>query len=135
MSVLDRSDLEASPLADLHVIATELGLDGFRRLRKAELIDAIVERQGGEAAAPADAEPEGEASGDDAEPEPDADAETDDQPEAERPRRRRRGGRGRGRRSAERESEEDGEPDTAGDSGREEESRDRVVEGAVELLG
>ena len=64
MSVVDRSDLEASPLADLHVIATELGLDGFRRLRKAELIDAIVERQGGEAAAPADAEPEGEASGD-----------------------------------------------------------------------
>jgi transcription termination factor Rho len=65
MSVLDRSDLEASPLADLHVIASELGLDGFRRLRKAQLIDAIVERQGGEAAgdanetddAVADAEP------------------------------------------------------------------------------
>ena len=46
MSVLDRSALEASPLADLHAIASELGLDGFRRLRKADLIDAIVVRAG-----------------------------------------------------------------------------------------
>ncbi|HVE68283.1 MAG TPA: Rho termination factor N-terminal domain-containing protein, partial [Solirubrobacteraceae bacterium] len=50
MSVLDRSALESSPLADLHAIATELGLDGFRRLRKADLIDAILARQGGEEA-------------------------------------------------------------------------------------
>ncbi len=50
MAVLDRSALEASPLADLHVIARELGIDGFRRLRKAVLIDAIVERQGGDGA-------------------------------------------------------------------------------------
>src|SRR2546423_362851 len=57
MSVLDRSDLEASPLADLHVIASELGLDGFRRLRKAQLIDAIVERQGGEGGGDATAAP------------------------------------------------------------------------------
>jgi transcription termination factor Rho len=42
MSVLDRSELEASPLADLHAIADQLGLDGFRRLRKAELIGAIL---------------------------------------------------------------------------------------------
>jgi len=42
MSVLDRSELEASSLADLHVIADQLGLDGFRRLRKADLIDAIL---------------------------------------------------------------------------------------------
>ena len=52
MSVLDRSALEESPLADLHVLATELGVDGFRRLRKADLIDAILARQGGEDAAP-----------------------------------------------------------------------------------
>ena len=32
-SVLDRSALEQSPLADLHLIANELGVDGFRRLR------------------------------------------------------------------------------------------------------
>ena len=41
-AVLDRSELEASPLADLHAIADQLGLDGFRRLRKADLIDAIL---------------------------------------------------------------------------------------------
>jgi transcription termination factor Rho len=50
MSILDRSELEQSPLADLHAIASELSLDGYRRLRKAALIDAILERQGGEAA-------------------------------------------------------------------------------------
>jgi transcription termination factor Rho len=42
MAVLDRSELEASPLADLHAIADELGLEGFRRLRKADLVDAIL---------------------------------------------------------------------------------------------
>jgi transcription termination factor Rho len=42
MSVLERSELEASPLADLHAIADQLGLDGFRRLRKGDLIDAIL---------------------------------------------------------------------------------------------
>jgi transcription termination factor Rho len=47
MSVLDRDALEGSPLADLHLLADQLGVDGFRRLRKAELIDAIVARQGG----------------------------------------------------------------------------------------
>ncbi|HSZ04532.1 MAG TPA: Rho termination factor N-terminal domain-containing protein [Solirubrobacteraceae bacterium] len=42
MAVLERSELEASPLADLHAIANEVGLEGFRRLRKADLIDAIL---------------------------------------------------------------------------------------------
>jgi transcription termination factor Rho len=42
MSVLDRSELQDSPLADLHAIADQLGLEGFRRLRKADLIDAIL---------------------------------------------------------------------------------------------
>ncbi len=42
MSVLDRSDLEASSLADLHAIADQLGLEGFRRLRKADLIETIL---------------------------------------------------------------------------------------------
>ncbi|MCW3068270.1 MAG: transcription termination factor Rho [Solirubrobacterales bacterium] len=46
MAVLDRSDLEASPLADLHAIADQLGLDGFRRLRKGDLIDAILGEPG-----------------------------------------------------------------------------------------
>ena len=42
MAVLERSELEASPLADLHAIANQVGLEGFRRLRKADLIDAIL---------------------------------------------------------------------------------------------
>ena len=42
MSVLDRSALEESPLADLHAIASELSIDGYRRLRMAELIDRIL---------------------------------------------------------------------------------------------
>ncbi len=46
-TVLERSELDASPLADLHAIADQIGLDGFRRLRKADLIDAILERSGG----------------------------------------------------------------------------------------
>jgi transcription termination factor Rho len=48
MSVLDRRSLEASPLADLHAIASELSIDGFRRLRREELIEAILSRQGGD---------------------------------------------------------------------------------------
>ncbi len=52
MSVLDREALEASPLADLHTIASELGVDGYRRLRKADLVEAILAMTGGAAAAP-----------------------------------------------------------------------------------
>jgi transcription termination factor Rho len=48
MSVLDRTALVDSPLADLHAIASELSIDGFRRLRRDELIDAIIEKQGGD---------------------------------------------------------------------------------------
>jgi transcription termination factor Rho len=47
MSVLDRTALEESPLADLHEIASELSIDGYRRLRRAELIGAILDKQGG----------------------------------------------------------------------------------------
>ena len=54
MSVLDRSALSDSPLADLHAIASELSIDGYRRLRRPELIDAILTRQGSEDAGSAD---------------------------------------------------------------------------------
>src|SRR5437764_9397500 len=47
MTVIDRSALEESPLADLHAIASELSIDGFRRLRRPDLIDAILARQEG----------------------------------------------------------------------------------------
>jgi transcription termination factor Rho len=49
LSIIDRDSLERSPLADLHAIASELSIDGYRRLRKEELINAILRRQGGEA--------------------------------------------------------------------------------------
>jgi transcription termination factor Rho len=42
MPVLDRSELQASPLADLHAIANEMGIDGYRLLRREELIAAIL---------------------------------------------------------------------------------------------
>ena len=45
MSVLQRKELEASPLADLHAIAAELGVEGFRAMRKADLIKAILSEQ------------------------------------------------------------------------------------------
>lgn len=61
MSVLDPAALEGSPLADLHVIADQLGVDGYRRLRKADLIDAIIAKQSGEDPAPAAAEADGAA--------------------------------------------------------------------------
>jgi transcription termination factor Rho len=48
MTVLQRKELEDSPLADLHAIASELRLEGFRTLRRAELIGAILDAQGGE---------------------------------------------------------------------------------------
>ena len=89
MSVLSRSALEASPLADLHTIASELGLDGYRRLRKADLVDRIVTHQGGEDEVETEIVDEAAA-----------------EPEA-RPRRR-RGGRGGGR-AAEAEIETDAE--------------------------
>jgi transcription termination factor Rho len=47
MSVLNRKELEDSPLADLHQIASELGLEGYRSKRKADLIGAILGETGG----------------------------------------------------------------------------------------
>ena len=46
MSVLDRSELEQSHLADLHAIASELGIEGYRRLGRDKLIDAILAGEG-----------------------------------------------------------------------------------------
>jgi transcription termination factor Rho len=48
VSVLQRKQLEDSPLADLHAIASELGLEGFRAMRRGDLIGAILRAQGAE---------------------------------------------------------------------------------------
>src|SRR5690348_9090108 len=122
-SVLDRSALEQSPLADLHLLANELGVDGFRRLRKPDLVDAILSRQSGEEA-PAAAEPE---------PEPEAPvAVAEAEADSEEPKRSRRGRRGgRGRRRDEDAGVDQEEPRAAAPA---DERDDRTVEGAVELL-
>jgi transcription termination factor Rho len=128
MTVLHRDALEASPLADLHAIASELGIDGFRRLRKAELIDRILRDTDTDTDTGPNSDGDGDGNGsavieevvDEAAAEDDA-----------RPKRRRgsRGGRGRGRDDADRDS---GEADEADDGP---ERRDETIEGVVELLG
>ena len=56
MSVLNRKELAESPLADLHQIASELGVEGYRSMRKDDLIGAILGATGAadEGPAPAD---------------------------------------------------------------------------------
>ena len=155
MPVLERSALADSPLADLHAIASELGIDGFRRLRKEDLIDAIVARQGGEPAAAngavaddddAPARPRRRRGGrgrsrEEREEEPEAEAEAvaEEEPEAEaKPARRERGGRGRDRDRGDRpergEREERPKPERDRErGGKAREEGERSVEGVVEL--
>jgi transcription termination factor Rho len=130
MAVLERSELQASTLADLHAIADQLGLDGFRRLRKDDLIEAILGEgpPANGSAEPATLDSEQEPS----ERDPDR---------VEPSRAKRRGGRsstGRSRRSPAAQKDDGAssgddvsegvEKTPARDSG-------RVVEGVVELLG
>jgi transcription termination factor Rho len=131
MAVLERSELEASPLADLHAIADQLGLDGFRRLRKPELIDAILgePKPDQDGAGPAAADPEDDSGTDDSDRAPLA-----------RVRRRGRSTTGRSRRSSTTKKAAAGAP-AAEDGDREESAngtpRDAgtIAEGVVELLG
>jgi transcription termination factor Rho len=162
VSILDRDSLEKSPLADLHAIASELSIDGYRRLRKAELIDVIVARQEGRPPAEAEAEAEGPEPGDAAEaeaeaegPEPGDAAEEEpanDQEASGSRRRWRRGGRGRaggeGEGSAESSDDESSEAASPGPAETDVEAEgpearpaaepgradQDVVEGVVELL-
>jgi transcription termination factor Rho len=88
VSVLQRKELEDSPLADLHAIASELGIEGYRALRREDLVAKIIDVQGGAA---------------------DSNGDGDDAP-AERPKRGRgRGRRGRGRSRGEIEDEPEAE--------------------------
>jgi transcription termination factor Rho len=120
MAILDRESLEQSPLADLHAIASELSIDGYRRLRKPELITAILERQGGD-------------SGDS------GDSAGAEEPEPERTSSRRRGRRRKpaAPKASEESAEEiESEPELPrGEGDREpERQQDETVEGVVELL-
>ncbi|MGO9487631.1 MAG: Rho termination factor N-terminal domain-containing protein [Solirubrobacteraceae bacterium] len=150
MAVLDRSELEASPLADLHAIADQIGLDGFRRLRKADLIDAILgepsaaedsrEASDDEDGAPPTrarkrrtprarrgrAEPDGE-SAEEARTDGDAEGETDEDVAGEGRGRASSGRRGRGR---------GGRGEAAARRGGEDrDEEERIAEGVVEVLG
>lgn len=141
MTVLDRSELQASPLSDLHLIADQIGLEGFRRLRKADLIDAILGEKTDDAPAAKDAAEEepvrrspgrrsrgtrsrrGAASkpdagdGDSSEDEQDSGSASDTAPAARRASRA-QGGRGRARPEREKSGESE-----------------RSAEGVVEVLG
>jgi transcription termination factor Rho len=144
MSVLDRAMLDESTLADLHAIASELSIDGYRRLRKGDLIDMIVTHQGGEAAparkerparrerpARKEAAPatESEAA---TETEPEAEADDDEGTAASRRRRGRRGGRGRSTgRAAGADGDEADEHEPAAPA---KDEQPEIVEGVVELL-
>lgn len=87
MSVLQRKELENSPLADLHAIASELGIEGYRTLRRDDLIAAILDLQGGAGGNGDAPEPSGEV--EEAPEVEQADGEVDDEPpvddEAEQP--------------------------------------------------
>jgi transcription termination factor Rho len=140
MAVLERSDLEASPLADLHAIADQLGLDGFRRLRKGPLIDAILGEPEGSTptAAPA---ADHRAQDDDA-PDEEEQSEPSQRPRRRRPTRSRRSTSSSSSSSTssaepqddpapERSTREAGARSASGDSA----DGGRVAEGVVEVLG
>jgi transcription termination factor Rho len=98
VSVLQRKELEDSPLADLHAIASELGLEGYRGLRKADLVEAILgsepggdqpsaishQPSGEESPVPRpqtpDVEPEAESAEAEQEPEPEPEEESEPEP-------------------------------------------------------
>ncbi len=161
MAVLTRSALESSPLADLHEIASELGIDGFRRLRKAALVEAILGRQDPDglaaaeeqeaAAAEAATETEGETTDDDgtevvaaarprrsrakAKPAEEQQEEPEDEDDDDSPRRTRRGGRGRGRRVRDSDPGEEAKETKDAKEPREAPAADATAEGVVDLLG
>ncbi len=154
MAVLERSELQDSPLADLHAIADQLGLEGYRRLRKAELVDAILggsdvdpARGGGSTAVLAsdhdgDSDEAPESEGEESAGGRGSRGDSDEASESERE--ESAGGRGtrrrrtvRTRRSREHSGtapDRGGRGSAARDAGEEQEGA-RVAEGVVELLG
>ena len=64
MDTTDRSILEGKLIPELQQIASGLGIEGTQRLRKAGLIDAIVERSDGATSTPVAAASNDHANGD-----------------------------------------------------------------------
>jgi transcription termination factor Rho len=147
MPVLQRDELASSPLADLHAIASELGLDGYRRLRKAELVEAILAGQGSSKDADEGSSKDADASSEsqaDEGPAEDVSSTGDggsaqDADEGEKPRRRsRRGGRRAKSARASRDADADRDTDGGGDADARADSpkrEERRGEGTIEVLG
>ena len=132
MTVLQRNELEKSPLADLHAIASELGVEGFRGLRREDLVSAIVGAQGGDDGGdePKEDEPRDEGA---------EDGGGDDKPKrGGRRSRSRRGGRSRGPKQNDEEasgdSDSDGGADDAGDGDDGDDSDREQVGGVLDVL-
>jgi len=141
MSIISPADLEASPLADLHALASALGIDGFRRLRKDDLVDAILARQG--ASVPSRARPaarRGRAAAAPAEEVEATESEEDAAPREGSDERPARSSRPRRRRGRSREPGEDSSAPADADRDRDrvrvegEHAAERIAEGVVELL-
>lgn len=122
MPVLNRATLTESPLADVHELAAEFGIEGFRKLRKPDLIGAILKSQGIEDEGPLP-EPAPES-----EPEPDAG-------ERAGAGRRARTGPARGRSRSERGARRERNGGEDSDRGEAPPREDKVVTGLVDLLG
>jgi transcription termination factor Rho len=140
MPVLDRKELEESPLADLHAIASELGVEGYRRLRRDDLIDALA----GDGGAPAKPKPKPRSrtrakKTEDAPASAPADSgDRDDDSDDGEPPRRRRARRGRQQRrdagadASPKASDRDEEPEQADEP--EDEAETEVREGVLDIL-
>ncbi|HEV3046844.1 MAG TPA: Rho termination factor N-terminal domain-containing protein [Solirubrobacteraceae bacterium] len=131
MTVFERSELQASPLADLHAIAGQVGLEGFRRMRKADLIAAILEHAGADTQDP-DAQDAGAREAGARDTEEQAPEESAPRPRRRRPSRTRRAreelaGGGDAQESAPR-APERGEAEA-------EQEPARIAAGVVEVLG
>jgi transcription termination factor Rho len=145
MAVLERSELQASSLADLHAIADQLGLDGFRRLRKADLINTILGDDGGSQPDQNGEETAAVASEDSERDEPEGSEKGEEEPSGNgRTKRRGRRSSGRSRRSAAAKDEDDAEKpaseqdEHAADAGpppSEPVAGGHIATGVVELLG
>ncbi len=113
MSVLQRKELEDSPLADLHAIAAELTIEGYRSLRKEDLIAAILKDEGG----------------DDSRRDEGSDA-----PAEEKPKRSRGRSRARSKPKAEKRDEEPDEKTDDSDDSDEEAPTGEPVSGMLDIL-
>ncbi len=130
MPVFERTELEASPLADLHAIASQVGLEGFRRLRKADLIAAILEQAGGGAPTPAGERAREAAVEGEQKPAVEGEQEPAGERAGQRPRRRRLP---RSRRA--REASVNGDSGTSGEAGSAARTRERTSSRAPERAG